>query len=48
MNGYETGEMIVLAIHYYAPRSVEKAFINDALGGRPVRLATGMARKHEH
>jgi hypothetical protein len=33
MNGYETGEMIVLAIHYYAPHSVEKTFIDDALGG---------------
>jgi hypothetical protein len=33
MNGFETGEMIVLAIHYYAPHSVEKTFINDALGG---------------
>jgi hypothetical protein len=27
------GEMVVLAIHYYAPHSVEKTFINDTLGG---------------
>jgi hypothetical protein len=36
--------MIVVAIHYYAPHSVEKTFINDALGGKRVKGALGTDR----
>jgi hypothetical protein len=32
LNGFETGELIVVAVHYYAPRSLETTLINDVLG----------------